>query len=300
MKVCYSDRYMVPLPATHPFPMSKYRLTRDRLLADGSLTYWHLIEPTLARDEDILLVHTPDYWLRCARGELTAAEVRRIGFPWSPALVRRSRAAVQGTVIAARNALRDGLASNLAGGTHHAFPDHGEGYCVLNDIAIAIRVLQRDGLAQRFVVVDCDVHQGNSTAAIFQNDASVFTFSMHGEKNFPLRKETSNLDLNLPDGIGDDEYLRLLTEHLPAILRAFQPDFVFYQAGVDPFERDRLGKLKLTLKGLRERDDYVIGTCRALGLPVATTMGGGYAQDIHDTVEAHANTVRAALRFVSD
>ena len=153
MKVCYSDRYMVPLPTAHPFPMSKYRLTRDRLLADGSLTHWHLIEPALACDGDILLVHTADYWLRCARGELTAAEVRRIGFPWTPALVRRSRAAVQGTITAARNALRDGLASNLAGGTHHAFPDHGEGYCVLNDIAIAIRTLQRDSLAQRFVVV---------------------------------------------------------------------------------------------------------------------------------------------------
>ena len=300
MKVCYSDRYMVPLPTAHPFPMSKYRLTRDRLLADGSLTHWHLIEPALACDEDILLVHTAGYWLRCARGELTAAEVRRIGFPWSPALVRRSRAAVQGTIIAARNALCDGLASNLAGGTHHAFPDHGEGYCVLNDIAISIRVLQRDGLAQRFVVIDCDVHQGNGTAAIFQNDTSVFTFSMHGEKNFPLRKETSSLDLNLPDQIGDDEYLRLLAAHLPDILRTFQPDFVFYQAGVDPFERDRLGKLKLTLKGLCERDEYVIGTCRALGLPVVTTMGGGYAKDIHDTVEAHANTVRAALQFVSD
>ena len=288
---------MVPLAATHPFPMSKYKLTRDRLLAEGSLTHWHLIEPALANDEDILLVHTADYWLRCARGELTAAEVRRIGFPWSPALVRRSRAAVQGTINAARNALRDGLASNLAGGTHHAFSDHGEGYCVLNDIAIAICVLQREGLARRFVVLDCDVHQGNGTAAIFQHDPDVFTFSLHGDKNFPLRKETSKLDLALPDGIGDDEYLNILTAHVPAVLREFQPDFVFYQAGVDPYEHDRLGKLKLTLPGLRARDDYVLSTCRALGLPVATTMGGGYAKDIHDTVEAHANTVRAALRL---
>lgn len=295
MQVCYSDRYMVPLPATHPFPMPKYKLTRDRLLAEGSLTHWHLIEPALASDEDILLVHTADYWLRCARGELTAAEVRRIGFPWSVALVRRSRAAVQGTIIAARNALRDGLGSNLAGGTHHAFPAHGEGYCVLNDIAIAIRVLQRDGLARRFMVIDCDVHQGNGTAAIFQNDPDVFTFSMHGDKNFPLRKETSKLDIALPNGVGDDEYLQVLAAHVPALLHEFQPDFVFYQAGVDPFEHDRLGKLKLTLAGLRARDDYVLGACRELHLPVATTMGGGYAKDIHDTVEAHANTVRAAL-----
>ncbi len=295
MKLCYSDRYMVPLPPAHPFPMPKYRLVRDRLLAAGAITHWHLIEPSLAADEDILLVHTADYWQRCACGELTAAEVRRIGFPWSTGLVRRSRAAVQGTILAAKNALRDGVASNLAGGTHHAFPGHGEGYCVLNDIAIATRVLQRDGLARRIAVIDCDVHQGNGTAVIFADDPDVFTFSIHGDKNFPLRKERSKLDVALPDGVGDDEYLRLLTEYIPALLREFQPDFVFYQAGVDPFERDRLGKLKLTLAGLRERDEYVLGQCRALGIPVATTMGGGYAKDIHETVEAHANTVRAAL-----
>lgn len=295
MKLCYSDRYMVPLPPTHPFPMPKYRLVRDRLLAEGAITHWHLIEPPPAADEDILLVHTADYWLRCVRGELTAAEVRRIGFPWSTGLVRRSRAAVQGTILAAKNALRDGVASNLAGGTHHAFPDHGEGYCVLNDIAIATRVLQRDGLARRIAIIDCDVHQGNGTAAIFADDPAVFTFSIHGDKNFPLRKERSKLDLALPDGVTDDEYLRLLAEYIPALLREFQPNLVFYQAGVDPFAGDRLGKLKLTLAGLRQRDEYVLGQCRALGLPVATTMGGGYAKDIHDTVEAHANTVRVAL-----
>jgi acetoin utilization deacetylase AcuC-like enzyme len=298
MRICYSDRYMVPLAPTHPFPMPKYRLVRDRLLAEGSITYWHLIEPLLASDEDILLVHSARYWLRCARGELTATEVRRIGFPWSEGLVRRSRASVQGTIMAARNALRDGLACNLAGGTHHAFPDHGEGYCVLNDIAIATRVLQRDGLAQRIAVIDCDVHQGNGTAAIFAADPAVFTFSIHGDKNFPLRKEQSKLDIALPDGTGDEAYLRILEEHIPAILREFRPDFVFYQAGVDPFERDRLGKLKLSLAGLRERDEYVIQQCRQMGIPVATTMGGGYARDISETVEAHANTVRAALSLV--
>lgn len=297
MRICYSDRYMVPLPPTHPFPMLKYRLVRDRLLAEGAITHWHLTEPAPAADEDILLVHTTDYWLRCARGELTAAEVRRIGFPWSEGLVRRSRAAVQGTILAARNALRDGIASNLAGGTHHAFPDHGEGYCVLNDIAIATRVLQREDLARRIAIIDCDVHQGNGTAAIFADDPDVFTFSIHGDKNFPLRKECSKLDVALSDGVTDDEYLRLLAEYIPTLLREFQPDLVFYQAGVDPFADDRLGKLKLTLAGLRRRDEYVLAQCRALGLPVATTMGGGYAKDIHDTVEAHTNTVRAALSF---
>ena len=296
MRICYSDRYMVPLAPTHPFPMPKYRLVRDRLLAEGSITYWHLIEPLLASDEDILLVHSAQYWLRCARGELTAAEVRRIGFPWSEGLVRRSRASVQGTIIAARNALRDGIACNLAGGTHHAFPDHGEGYCVLNDIAIATRVLQRDGLARRIAILDCDVHQGNGTAAIFAADQDVFTFSIHGDKNFPLRKEQSKLDIALPNGTGDEAYLQILAEHVPAILREFQPDFVFYQAGVDPYERDRLGKLKLTLAGLRARDEYVLAQCKQAGVPVATTMGGGYAKEITETVEAHANTVRAALK----
>lgn len=289
---------MVPLPAAHPFPMPKYRLVRDRLLAEGSITDEHLVEPPLAGPEDILLVHTEDYWFRCVRGELTPQEVRRLGFPWSEGLVRRSRAAVQGTIIAAKSAVRDGVASNLAGGTHHAYPDHGEGYCVLNDIAIAARMLQRDGLAERIAVIDCDVHQGNGTAAIFQNDPDVFTFSIHGEKNFPARKERSKHDIHLPDGIGDDEYLAILREQVPHILDEFKPDFVFYQAGVDPFERDRLGRLKLTIDGLKRRDELVIASCRERDRPVVTTMGGGYAKDINDTVEAHCNTVRVALSMI--
>ena len=297
MKICYSDRYLIPLIPTHPFPMQKYRLVRDRLLEENSITHWHLIEPNLASDEDILLVHANDYWLRCKNGNLTPAEIRRIGFPWSERLVQRSQASVQGTIIAAKNALRDGIASNLAGGTHHAFPDHGEGYCVLNDIASATRVLQREGLAKKIAVIDCDVHQGNGTAAIFFNDENVFTFSMHGENNFPLRKEKSTIDVNLPEGIGDDEYLNLLHSYLPKILNDFKPDFVFYQAGVDPHERDRLGKLKLTLDGLKLRDEFVIQSCRERNIPVVTTMGGGYGKDISDTVEAHCNTVRVALQY---
>lgn len=297
MRILYSDRYMIPLDPTHPFPMSKYRLTRDRLLNEGSITNWYLTEPSLATDEDILLVHEPDYWKRCVRGELTRHEVRRIGFPWSEGLVRRSRASVQGTILAARSALREGLASNLAGGTHHAYPDHGEGYCVLNDIAIAIRVLQREGLARRFAVIDCDVHQGNGTAAIFRGDRQVFTFSMHGEKNFPARKEQGSLDLHLPNGLGDEEYLAILTAHLPPILDDFRPEMVFYQAGVDPYEKDRLGKLKLTIDGLRKRDQLVLTACRERAIPTVTTMGGGYAKRIEETVEAHCNTVRIALEL---
>lgn len=297
MKICYSDRYMVPLDPAHPFPMPKYKMARDRLLDEESITHWNLVEPPPAAGEDILLVHTEDYWFRCRSGELTRHEVRRIGFPWSEGLLRRSRAAVQGTIIAARNALRDGIASNLAGGTHHAYPDHGEGYCVFNDIAIAARVLQRDGLAERIAVIDCDVHQGNGTAAIFQGDDRVFTFSIHGEKNFPARKEKSRLDINLPNGVNDDEYLDILRGCVPQILDDFRPDLVFYQAGVDPFERDRLGKLKLTIPGLLQRDRLVIANCRERRIPVITTMGGGYAKDINDTVEAHCNTIRVALEF---
>ncbi len=296
MQISYSDHYMVPLINTHPFPMPKYRLVRERLLEEGSITEQQLIEPELAADEDILLVHTEDYWFRCVRGELTAQEVRRIGFPWSEGLVNRSRASLQGTILAAKQALRDGVASNLAGGTHHAYPDHGEGYCLLNDIAIAARVLWRDGLVERIAVIDCDVHQGNGTAAIFKDDPDVYTFSIHGEKNFPARKEQSNLDIHLPDGVGDEEYLAVLQRHVPRILDDFKPDFVFYQAGVDPFERDRLGRLKLTLDGLKRRDEFVISMCRDRNLPVATTMGGGYAKDINDTVEAHCNTIRVALK----
>jgi len=298
MRICYSDRYMVPLPATHPFPMQKYRLVRDRLLEEGSITAEQLIEPSLAAEEDVLLVHTEEYWGRCVRGELTPLEARRIGLPWSEGLLRRSLASAQGTVIAARNALQDGIASNLAGGTHHAYPDHGEGYCVFNDIAIAARVLQREGSANRVAIIDCDVHQGNGTAVVFQDDPTVFTFSIHGEKNFPARKEQSKLDVHLPDGVGDEEYLAILREHVPRILDDFNPDFVFYQAGVDPFEGDRLGRLKLTLEGLRRRDEFVIGACLNRGLPVVTTMGGGYAKEIGNTVEAHCNTVRVAMTLV--
>jgi len=298
MRVCYSDRYLIELNPNHIFPIQKYRLVRDRLLAEGALTHWHLIEPPLVAEEDILLVHTKDYWHRCAGGALSAAEMRRIGFPWSEALIRRSRTSVQGTLMAARQALRDGIASNLGGGTHHAYSDHGEGYCVLNDIAIATRVLQRDGQVRRVAIIDCDVHQGNGTAAIFKDDPDVFTFSIHGASNYPLRKEVSRLDVALKDETGDREYLAVLAEHMPQILTRFQPELVFYQTGVDPFEGDRLGKLRLTLEGLKKRDEFVIGACRAAGVPVATTMGGGYAKELRDTVEAHCNTVRVALSFI--
>ncbi|HVG38705.1 MAG TPA: histone deacetylase, partial [Pyrinomonadaceae bacterium] len=218
--------------------------------------------------------------------------IRRLSLPWSKALVRRSFYASGGTLCAARWALAHGVGSNLAGGTHHSFPDRGEGYCVLNDVAIAVRVLRRENLIRRAAVVDCDVHQGNGTAAIFADDRSVYTFSMHGAKNYPLLKPRSSLDLELPDGCGDEEYLELLAEALPRVA-AHGPDIVFYLAGADPFAGDKLGRLSLTMAGLRARDEMVLAECRARGVPVVTVMSGGYARDINDTIEIHCNTIRA-------
>jgi acetoin utilization deacetylase AcuC-like enzyme len=241
----------------------------------------------------VLLVHTEDYVTRLRAGSLTPRELRRLGLPWSKSLVRRSFLATGGTIKAARAALASGIASNLAGGTHHAFPERGEGFCVLNDVAVAIRILRRDGVIERAAVVDCDVHQGNGTATIFENDQSVFTFSMHGAKNYPVFKARSTLDIELPDGTGDDEYLRSLAEHLPRVF-AHRPDILFYLGGADPYAGDKLGRLSLSIAGLRARDEFVLGECLARGVPVATVMSGGYAADIDDTVEIHCNTIRAA------
>jgi acetoin utilization deacetylase AcuC-like enzyme len=239
-------------------------------------------------------VHDPAY-LEAVRSGTVAKEIqRRIGFPWSPEMVARSRRSVGATIAAANVALEDGVAANLAGGTHHSFADRGEGFCVFNDVAVATRVLQRDSHARRIAIVDLDVHQGNGTASIFAGDDSVFTFSMHGEKNFPFKKEISDLDVALADGTGDDEYLSLLRGHLDAVLNRHQPDFVFYLAGADPYEGDRLGRLKMTIDGLRERDEIVLGACGKAGLPVAVTMSGGYANDVDAIVTIHANTIRVA------
>jgi acetoin utilization deacetylase AcuC-like enzyme len=289
-----SDHYVIELPPHHSFPIQKYRLVREAMLADGTLGPGDLLEPDLADPRDIRLVHTAEYWERLSTGTLEPTALRRLGLPWSESLVRRSRASVQGTLTASRIAIRDGIGINLAGGTHHAFADRGEGYCVLNDIAVAIRVLQRDAWMQRVAIIDCDVHQGNGTAAIFAGEADVFTFSMHGAKNYPLVKVPGSLDIPLEDGTGDEEYLKELREAVPWILETFRPGLIFYLAGVDPHERDRLGRLRLTHAGLRARDEYVLQTCRNAGIPVAVTLGGGYGHDLQDTVLAHCNTVRAA------
>jgi acetoin utilization deacetylase AcuC-like enzyme len=293
MFVSYSPRYYADIGEGHVFPIRKFELVRDRLLGEGTLSTENLVEPQPASVEDLLLVHTEDYVTRLRAGALTPREVRRLGLPWSKALVRRSLLATSGTINAARWALRDRVGSNLAGGTHHAFPDHGEGFCVLNDVAVAVRVLRRDALAGRAAVVDLDVHQGNGTAATFEADAAVFTFSMHGAKNYPLFKTRSTLDVELADGTGDEEYLRALAQHLPRVFE-HGPEIVFYLGGADPFVGDKLGRLALSIEGLRARDEMVLRACKERGVPVATVMSGGYAADTSDTVEIHCNTIRAA------
>jgi acetoin utilization deacetylase AcuC-like enzyme len=293
MHVFYTPRYYADIGEGHVFPIRKFELVRDRLLREGTLDGAEVIEPCPAPVSDVLLVHTEDYVTRLRAGALTERELRRLGLPWSKSLVRRSFLAAGGTIGAARRALVEGIGSNLAGGTHHAFTDRGEGFCVLNDVAIAIRVLRRERLIRRAAVVDCDVHQGNGTATIFEGDPDVFTFSMHGAKNYPLFKARSTLDLELADGTSDDEYLDILARYLPRVL-SHRPDVVFYLGGADPYAKDKLGRLSLTIRGLAARDELVLRACKGARLPVVTVMSGGYAEDINDTVEIHCNTIRAA------
>ncbi|MHA7628396.1 histone deacetylase family protein [Corallococcus sp. M7] len=294
MRVFHIDRYLVPLPDGHRFPMEKYRVLREILLERGILPPAAFHEAPRAERAELARVHTPRYLDAFFGGTLTDAEVRRLGFPWSLRLVDNARASVGGTLAAARAALEDGFGANLAGGTHHAFPDHGEGFCVFNDIAVAIRVLQAEGAIRRAVVVDLDVHQGNGTAAVFAGDPSVFTFSMHGEHNFPFRKHASHLDLGLEDGVEDAEYLAVLDANLPHVLESAHADLLFFQAGVDPLEEDTLGRLSLTHAGLRERDLRVMRAAKERGLPVVLTLGGGYARPLAPSLEAHVGTYLAA------
>lgn len=263
-------------------------------MAEGIVQPDHLVVPEAATDEQILRAHDAYYLERVKAGTLSAKEMRRIGFPWSPAMVERSRRSSGATIAACRAALEDGTAINLAGGTHHAFRDHGEGYCVFNDSAIAARAMQAEGRARRVVILDCDVHQGNGTAAIVAGDSTIFTFSIHGEKNFPYHKEKSDLDIELEDGTGDALYLDMLEEGVQRAQALAHADLAIYLAGADPFEGDRLGRLKLTKAGLKRRDEMVLDLCRARGLPVAVTMAGGYARNVEDIVDIHTATVRVA------
>jgi acetoin utilization deacetylase AcuC-like enzyme len=293
-----SAKYTFPLPVGHRFPIEKYTLLRERVLRDGLVHPERMHEPARVAVDDLLLVHTRDYVDRLTSGMLSPDELRRLGFPWSEGLVERSYRAVGGTCEAAEAALEHGIAVNLAGGTHHAFADHGEGFCVFNDVAVAIRRLQRRGAVRRAAVIDLDVHQGNGTHAIFANDDSVFTFSMHGGRNYPFHKVPGSLDIELSDGVGDEPYLEQLAGALPRVLHASRPDLVVYLAGADPHEHDKLGRLGLTFDGLARRDTMVMEACREVGLPVVVTIAGGYGHDIEDTVAVHATTVRIAGAFL--
>ena len=297
MKCSYHPAYQVALPIGHPFPISKYPLLKDQLVAEGILAPIDLLEPEPLDLETLELVHTREYLEKLESSGLSAAEQRRLGLPWSDALWQRSRLASAGTLLAARVALDDGLAGNLAGGTHHAFADHGEGFCVLNDVAIAVCKLRDEGAIRRAAIIDLDVHQGNGTAAIFEGVDDVFTFSMHGERNYPLAKRRSNLDVPLEDGIADDEYLDTLQRHLPTVIDTARADIVFYLAGVDVAAGDRYGKLKLTEEGIRLRDLEVIRAVRSRGLPLAIVPAGGYAPTRARTAQLHAHAFREAVAY---
>jgi len=292
-----SARFSVPLPDGHRFPIAKYAALRDAVLARGLVQPDCLHEPARVTRDDLLRVHTPEWVDAIERGTLDAAAARRLGFPWSPDLAERAFRAVGGTVEAANAALERGVAMNLAGGTHHAFASHGEGFCAFNDVAVAIRALQARGRIGRAVVIDLDVHQGNGTHAIFAGDDRVFTFSMHGGRNYPFRKVPGTLDVELDDGTGDDAYLAALAIHLPQVLARARADIAFYLAGADPHERDTLGRLTLTFDGLARRDAMVLEACRDVGLPVCIAIAGGYGRDVADTVEVHCNTARVAADF---
>lgn len=300
MQAFHSDTFVLPLPDGHTFPMGKYRLLRERVEAE--LPHIELCEAPMASDGELALAHSPAYVNHVADGLLSAAQQREIGFPWSPRMVERARRSVGATVAAARAALRDGVGANLAGGTHHAYADKGSGYCVFNDVAVAARLMQAEVHRQhrrllRVAVIDLDVHQGNGTAAIFRDDPTVFTLSVHGAKNFPFRKEVSDLDVPLPDGCGDDDYLHALDGALERLWSQHPnglPGFIFYVAGADPHEGDRLGRLKLTAAALAERDRRVFRAAQTRGIPVAVSMAGGYGKDIADTVAIHFGTLKLA------
>ncbi len=298
MRAWSSARYVFPLPPGHRFPIHKYTRVRERVITDGLLTESEIGDPDAVAVADLALVHDAHYIRAIMDGSLAPSAERRLGLPWSPALVQRAFRAVQGTVEAATDAVTDGLGINLAGGTHHAFRDRGEGFCVFNDVAVAIRSLQQNGHVTRAAIIDLDVHQGNGNASIFRDDSDVFTFSMHGAKNYPFRKIRGTIDVDLADGTADVEYLSRLQPHLDIVFERARPDLVAYLAGADPYHRDRFGRLALTADGLRERDRMVFEACARRGVPVVVTLAGGYAPNLDEVAGIHADTVRLALSTV--
>lgn len=297
MKIAYDPIYAHPLPEGHRFPMLKYELIPQQLLHEGLIQPVNLFSPDLLDDETVLWTHDADYYQRLKSLSLTAQEERRIGFPLSVQLVERELRIAKGTIDGVHHALHYGVAFNVAGGTHHAGSNWGEGFCMLNDQAIAANYLLKKGLAQRILMIDLDVHQGNGTAQIFANHSDVFTFSMHGEKNFPFRKEQSDLDIGLEDGISDEAYLSILNQHLDYLFESFKPDFVFYLSGVDILDTDKLGKLSVSKNACKQRDRMVFECCKSRKIPVQVSMGGGYSPQIKDIVDAHCNTFRTALEL---
>lgn len=297
LKIAYHPIYVLPLPEGHRFPMEKYELVPQQLLHEGTCTKDNFFEPDYPDEADILAVHDEDYVKDLKELTLDPKMARRIGLPLSEVLVKREFIIAQGSIRAAEYARENGIAMNIAGGTHHAYTNRGEGFCMFNDQAVTARWLQRNKLAEKILIVDLDVHQGNGTAEIFSKDPSVFTFSMHGKNNYPFQKEKSDLDIELPDKTGDDEYLRILKENLPELIQNEKPDFIFYLSGVDILATDQLGKLGCTTTGCKERDRFVLQTCHNLSIPVEISMGGGYSKDIRDIVEAHANTFRLAQKI---
>ncbi len=298
MRLVYSDQYDLNL-GNHVFPSVKYKLTKERLLREGVAQLPDLVEPSPAADDDVALVHHRDYIRKLKTGTLSYVEILRLEIPYSPELIRAVWLCAGGSILAGRLALQDGVGVNVGGGFHHAFPDHGEGFCVLHDVAIAIRRLQKEKTIERAITVDCDVHHGNGTAAIFGGDPTVFTFSIHQENNYPYPKPPSDIDVNLEDGVEDEEYLARLEEALDQSLAKFQPDLMFYLAGADPYREDQLGGLKVSLEGLAKRDRLVFEKARGKRIPVAVTLAGGYARRVEDTVLIHTNTIRAVKEFAT-
>jgi len=295
LKLIYHDRYDLNLGA-HVFPSQKYRLVYERLLRDAIASQEDFVQPAAASDEDILRVHSQDYLYKLKTGSLTRAEVMRMEVPYSEELIEACWLAAGGSILAARRAIEDGFSANIGGGFHHAYPDHGEGFCVIHDVAVAIRKMQADGAIERAMVVDTDVHQGNGTAAIFGGDETVFTLSIHQEHNYPYPKPPSTVDVNLPDGVGDADYLAILEKYLHNSFNEFSPQLLFYVAGADPYREDQLGGLSLTMDGLALRDALVLGYVQRNQVPTAVTLAGGYARKVEDTVSIHVNTIKAAIQ----
>lgn len=294
LKIAWSEIYHHPLPEGHRFPMEKYTLLPEQLLREGTIEQENIFTPRILTEAEILSTHTKEYWEKLKNLQLTRQEERRSGFPLSKQLVEREVTINAGTIQAAEYALKYGVAMNIAGGTHHAYTNRAEGFCFLNDIAIAANYLLNTNQAKQILVVDLDVHQGNGTAEIFQNNSRVFTFSMHGAKNYPMHKEQSDLDVDLPDGTDDKTYLNLLDKHLNELLDSVNPDFIFFQSGVDVLATDKLGRLGLTIEGCKQRDKMVLQSAYTSKIPLVASMGGGYSENIKDIIEAHANTYRLA------